>query len=88
MRPPGGTPMRDQQGARDLAERHAERAVDHLRGEADQDEGQEDGRDQPAIPWKCALSTLLVGASTAADAAARQAVRRGYRAIRLFNYGR
>ena len=39
----GLTPMRDQQGARNHPERHAERAVDELRREADQDEGQQIG---------------------------------------------
>jgi len=34
----------DQQSARNLPERHAERAVDQLGGKADQDEGQEEGR--------------------------------------------
>ena len=34
----------DQQRARNLPERHAERAVDQLRGKADRGEGQEEGR--------------------------------------------
>jgi len=47
---------RDEQGVADDAERHAERAVDQLRREADQDEGKErrkiDGRqiDHEIIP--------------------------------------
>jgi hypothetical protein len=34
----------DQQGARNQAEGHSERTIDQLGGEADQDEGHEDGR--------------------------------------------
>ncbi len=38
----------DQQGARNHPERHAERAVDELRREADQDEGQQVGEGEGA----------------------------------------
>ena len=45
----------DQQGARDLAERHAQRAVDHLRRKSDQDEREEDGRIGQDFPEDVAL---------------------------------
>ena len=63
MHPGRGDRRRDshaeQDSARDLAERHAERAIDHLRHEPDQDEGQEGGRVSQDFGENFARSTLF-----------------------------
>jgi hypothetical protein len=51
----------EQYGAGDLSERHSKRAVDHLRHESDQDEGQQGGRISQDIGENFARSTLFIG---------------------------
>jgi hypothetical protein len=69
----GGHPHGNQQGRRNLAKCHAKRTVDHLRGEADHDEGDQDGRIDKKFRENVRSPACLWGL-TAADVAPRQCI--------------
>jgi serine O-acetyltransferase len=75
----------NQQGRRNLAKCHAERAIDHLRGETDHDEGDQDGRIDKEFRENVRSPPCLRGL-TAADVAPRQCIMARKKGLPAFHY--